>query len=95
MNSVLQCLSNTRSVLEYVISNEYTNHINTSTSSMNGALIKGIAFDCVTHVRDLNCFFLVFPPQKNQLSLLSWPSYGRRMKMKTIRTRLALLIQQL
>lgn len=44
MNSVLQCLSNTRSVLEYVISNEYANHINTSTSSMNGALIKGIGF---------------------------------------------------
>ncbi|XP_032780533.2 ubiquitin carboxyl-terminal hydrolase 21 [Daphnia magna] len=43
MNSVLQCLSNTRSVLEYVISNEYTNHINTSTSSMNGALIKAFA----------------------------------------------------
>lgn len=31
---------------------------------MNGALIKGIAFHCVTHVRDLNCFFLVFPPPK-------------------------------
>ncbi|XP_046463041.1 ubiquitin carboxyl-terminal hydrolase 2-like isoform X2 [Daphnia pulex] len=43
MNSVLQCLSNTRSVLEYVISNEYANHINTSTSSMNGALIKAFA----------------------------------------------------
>lgn len=41
MNSVLQCLSNTRAVLEYVISNEYAGHINTSTSSMNGALIKG------------------------------------------------------
>ena len=41
MNSVLQCLSNTRPVLEYVSSNDYASHINTSTSSMNGALIKG------------------------------------------------------
>ena len=41
MNSVLQCLSNTRAVLDYVISEEYTRNINTTTSSMNGALIKG------------------------------------------------------
>ena len=41
MNSVLQCLSNTRPVLDYVISEEYTRNINTTTSSMNGALIKG------------------------------------------------------
>ena len=41
MNSVLQCLSNTRPVLEYVISDNYAGHINTSSSSMSGALIKG------------------------------------------------------
>jgi len=43
MNSVLQCLSNTRPVLDYVISEEYTRNINTTTSSMNGALIKALA----------------------------------------------------
>lgn len=41
MNSVLQCLSNTRALLEYVITDEYASHLNTTTSSMNGALIKG------------------------------------------------------
>jgi len=43
MNSVLQCLSNTRSLLEYVLNDEYVNNINTSISSMNGALIKAFA----------------------------------------------------
>lgn len=45
MNSVLQCLSNTRIVLEYVLHDEYVGNINTTTSSMHGQLIKG------THLR--------------------------------------------
>ena len=43
MNSVLQCLSNTRPLLEYVAEDKYAPDINTSLSCMRGALIKGTA----------------------------------------------------
>ncbi|XP_068621767.1 ubiquitin carboxyl-terminal hydrolase Usp2-like [Battus philenor] len=43
MNSVLQCLSNTRPLLEYVSEDKYTSDINTSLSCMKGALIKAFA----------------------------------------------------
>ncbi|KAF5281657.1 hypothetical protein FQR65_LT14587 [Abscondita terminalis] len=41
MNSVIQCLSNTKLLLEYVKNDSYIPDINTSISSMKGALIKG------------------------------------------------------
>ncbi|VVC96484.1 unnamed protein product [Leptidea sinapis] len=41
MNSVVQCLSNTRPLLEYVTQEKYTTEINTSLSCMKGALMKG------------------------------------------------------
>ncbi|KAI4476401.1 hypothetical protein M0804_013611 [Polistes exclamans] len=47
MNSVIQCLSNTRPLLEYVMNEHYIADINTTTSSMKGALIK--AFSQVIH----------------------------------------------
>ncbi|XP_026734815.1 ubiquitin carboxyl-terminal hydrolase 2-like isoform X2 [Trichoplusia ni] len=40
MNSVLQCLSNTKPLLEYLQDDKYTDDINTSLSCMKGALIK-------------------------------------------------------
>ncbi|XP_043232925.1 ubiquitin carboxyl-terminal hydrolase 2-like isoform X2 [Amphibalanus amphitrite] len=40
MNSVLQCLSNTRALHDYILREEYTADINTTTSAMKGALIK-------------------------------------------------------
>ncbi|KAL4712184.1 hypothetical protein ACJJTC_011045 [Scirpophaga incertulas] len=43
MNSVLQCLSNTRPLLEYVSEDKYTGEINTALSCMKGALIKAFA----------------------------------------------------
>ena len=43
MNSVLQCLSNTRPLLEYVLNEKYTADINTISSSMKGALIKAFS----------------------------------------------------
>ncbi|XP_028130005.1 ubiquitin carboxyl-terminal hydrolase Usp2 isoform X1 [Diabrotica virgifera virgifera] len=43
MNSVLQCLSNTRWLLEYLKKDGYIKDINTSISSMKGALIKAFA----------------------------------------------------
>lgn len=43
MNSVLQCLSNTKPVLEYINKDEYTRDINTTNSSMKGSLIKAFA----------------------------------------------------
>ncbi|XP_046744207.1 ubiquitin carboxyl-terminal hydrolase 4-like isoform X3 [Diprion similis] len=43
MNSVIQCLSNTRPLLEYLINEQYLADINTSTSSMKGALIKAFS----------------------------------------------------
>jgi len=43
MNSVLQCLSNTKPLLEYITQDEYTRDINTSNSSMKGALVKAFA----------------------------------------------------
>lgn len=47
MNSVIQCLSNTRPLLEYLLNEQYMADINTTTSSMKGALIK--AFSQVIH----------------------------------------------
>ncbi|KZC14564.1 PREDICTED: uncharacterized transmembrane protein DDB_G0289901-like [Dufourea novaeangliae] len=47
MNSVIQCLSNTRPLLEYLLNEQYLADINVSTSSMKGALIK--AFSQVIH----------------------------------------------
>ncbi|XP_025270424.1 putative uncharacterized protein DDB_G0277255 isoform X1 [Camponotus floridanus] len=47
MNSVIQCLSNTRPLLEYLLNEQYLADINTTTSSMKGALIK--AFSQVIH----------------------------------------------
>lgn len=47
MNSVIQCLSNTRPLLEYLLNQKYLADINTTTSSMKGALIK--AFNQVIH----------------------------------------------
>ena len=43
MNSVLQCLSNTRALHDYILREEYTPDINTSISVMKGALIKPFA----------------------------------------------------
>ncbi|XP_047513135.1 ubiquitin carboxyl-terminal hydrolase 2-like isoform X2 [Pieris napi] len=43
MNSVFQCLSNTRPLLEYVSDEKYTADINTTLSCMKGALIKAFA----------------------------------------------------
>ena len=40
MNAVFQCLSNTMALHEYILRREYLNDINTSTSTMKGALIK-------------------------------------------------------
>ena len=40
MNSVIQCLSNTRPLLEYLLNEQHLQDINTTTSSMKGALIK-------------------------------------------------------
>ncbi|XP_076299950.1 uncharacterized protein LOC143218582 isoform X3 [Lasioglossum baleicum] len=47
MNSVIQCLSNTRPLLEYLLDEQYLADINVTTSSMKGALIK--AFSQVIH----------------------------------------------
>ncbi|XP_046422923.1 ubiquitin carboxyl-terminal hydrolase 36-like isoform X2 [Neodiprion fabricii] len=43
MNSVIQCLSNTRPLLEYLVNEQYLADINTSTSGMKGALIKAFS----------------------------------------------------
>lgn len=43
MNSVIQCLSNTKLLLEYLRKDEYTKEVNTTISSMKGALIKAFA----------------------------------------------------
>ncbi|XP_008201637.1 ubiquitin carboxyl-terminal hydrolase 2 isoform X2 [Tribolium castaneum] len=43
MNSVIQCLSNTKTLLEYLLQDHYVNDINTTTSAMKGSLIKAFA----------------------------------------------------
>nr|CAD7440340.1 unnamed protein product [Timema bartmani] len=43
MNSVIQCLSNTKPLLEYLVSEKHLSDINTSVSSMKGALIKAFS----------------------------------------------------
>jgi hypothetical protein len=44
MNSVIQCLSNTKPLLEYLLADCHLSDINTTVSSMKGALIKGSVF---------------------------------------------------
>ncbi|GLH08470.1 Ubiquitin carboxyl-terminal hydrolase Usp2 [Gryllus bimaculatus] len=43
MNSVIQCLSNTKPLLEYLLGDAYLSDINTTVSSMKGALIKAFS----------------------------------------------------
>ena len=43
MNPVLQCLSNTRALHDYILSDGFTSEVNTTTSSMKGALIQAFA----------------------------------------------------
>lgn len=43
MNSVIQCLSNTKQLLEYVRKDLYVNDINTTISGMKGALIRAFS----------------------------------------------------
>lgn len=43
MNSVIQCLSNTKPLLEYLLNEKYLADINATSSSMKGALIKVFA----------------------------------------------------
>ncbi|KAL8596273.1 hypothetical protein ACOMHN_021313 [Nucella lapillus] len=43
MNSVLQCLSNSRPLLEWWVKDSYLLDINTTTSSMKGSLVKAFA----------------------------------------------------
>lgn len=43
MNSVTQCLSNTRCLLEYLVRDGYSSDINTTTSTMKGDLVRAFA----------------------------------------------------
>jgi len=43
MNSVIQCLSNTKLLVDYLLSDSYTQDINTTNSSMKGSLIKAFS----------------------------------------------------
>lgn len=45
MNSVIQCLSNTKLLLEYLRKDAYIGDINTTISGMKGALIKGKCYE--------------------------------------------------
>lgn len=46
MNSVLQCLINTRSLKEYVMSSQMSEDVNRTTSSMKGTLMEGKSMVC-------------------------------------------------
>lgn len=43
MNSILQCLSNTKCLLEYVLTGSYSNDLNTTLSTMKGSLFQSYA----------------------------------------------------
>ncbi|CAL4060933.1 unnamed protein product [Meganyctiphanes norvegica] len=43
MNSVIQCLSNTRYLMEFLVKDSYQTDINTSISTMKGDLVRGFA----------------------------------------------------
>lgn len=69
MNSVIQCLSNTKFLMEYLKKDIYVDDINTSISSMKGALIKGKIFVFLTVIKFYGRFtskhfsqFFVIPP---------------------------------
>ena len=39
--TILQCLSNTKPLMNYLVHDDYSREINTSSSSMKGSLVKG------------------------------------------------------
>ena len=39
--TILQCLSNTKPLMNYLVQDDYSREINTSSSSMKGSLVKG------------------------------------------------------
>jgi len=41
MNSIIQCLSSTRPLLEYCLESNYVSDINEKSSRMHGTMIKG------------------------------------------------------
>lgn len=43
MNSILQCLSNTKCLLEYCLRGSYVNDLNTTLSVMKGSLFRSYA----------------------------------------------------
>lgn len=74
MNSVVQCLSNTRPLLEYLADDQYSADINTTLSCMKGALIKAFASvikelwrsgerDCVVNTTTLKSQVQRFAPR--------------------------------
>ena len=58
MNCVLQSLSNTRALLEYCVQEDYKEEINTSTSNMKGALIKGLLLKPLQQIFNFNVVLL-------------------------------------
>lgn len=71
MNSVLQCLSNTRPLLEYMRKDGYSGDINTTISGMKGALVKAFALlikdlwsdECVVNTASLKTQIQRFAPR--------------------------------
>ena len=49
--TILQCLSNTKPLMNYLVQDDYSREINTSSSSMKGSLVKGTV-NCTEHNRD-------------------------------------------
>lgn len=52
MNSVLQCLSNTRPLLEYILKEDFVLDINNTTSKLKGALMKAYASLIISFWKD-------------------------------------------
>jgi len=53
MNSIIQCLSSTRPLLEYCLDEAYVDDINEQSSRMHGTMMKGFYFCNIAVVRHL------------------------------------------
>ncbi|XP_069115332.1 ubiquitin carboxyl-terminal hydrolase 2-like [Argopecten irradians] len=67
MNSVLQCLSNTKPLIEFCLNEEYLSEKNTSTSSMKGQLITAYASLMMSMWKDNDASHISPSPFKMQV----------------------------
>lgn len=69
MNSILQCLSNTKFLVEYILTNSYSSDLNKTLSTMRGVLFSSFA-DLIKKLWNGNESYV--KPQEFRLQLIKY-----------------------